>query len=255
MIAIYFRGSKKNKALLAEIEEFIYSGLKRFTSEINRVQIRPDEYEYRCTPKIKGVKILTVHLKMVNRSFIIQWLINFIIKDKERLFVGMKFGTSSSEDDPVYKFDVVPYRRKFFIRQRFETFVELDDIVSAKKRADQMYMLKSDSQSHVDHIVSNSDFVNLILRLEPYLEHLGMHKSAEPTDPHLSITYEFTSLEGTHVDLGFKLFFLVATLHLKNHESIKKIVTKGKQSKSLAERRGVAKRGGAKRKRKKRSKV
>ena len=130
MIVIYFLGSSKNKALRAEIEEFIYSGLRCFASEINRVQIRPDEYEYRCTSKIKGIKILTVHLKMVNRSFIIQWLINFIVKDKERLFIGMKFGSRESEDDPVYKFDAVPYRRKFFIRQRFETFVELDDIAA-----------------------------------------------------------------------------------------------------------------------------
>lgn len=236
------------------LEENIQNNLKEYTSEVKKVQIKPDEYEYRCKSTIKGVKILTVHLKMVNRSFIIQWLVNFLVKEKERIFMGIKFGSSTIEDEPVYKFDLVPYRKKMFIRQRFETFVLMDDINTTSKEVDQKYMIKSESQAYVSHIVDNPEFAQLCLQLEPYLEHLGIHKSNEDTDPHISTTYEFPGFSEIPLEGFFSLLYLVANQHIQNHGAVKKLIAKGQRGKSHAQRRGVAKRGGARRKSTKKSK-
>ncbi len=72
MIIIYITGTKKNKKLLNLLEIEIENSLDKYFRCDKKVQIRQDEYEFRCQAKTKDIKILTFHLKMANRSFIIQ---------------------------------------------------------------------------------------------------------------------------------------------------------------------------------------
>ena len=78
MIIIYITGTRKNKRLLVDIEKEIENSLDEHSEVIKKVQIRQDEYEFRCDPKNKDINILTFHLKMANRSFIIQKILNLI---------------------------------------------------------------------------------------------------------------------------------------------------------------------------------
>ena len=243
-LVIYIRGKSANTELLDTIEDQIQEALKPHASEVNRVQIRPDEYEYRCSPTGKNIRILTLHLKLVTRSFIIQWIINLFYKERERLFVGLKFGGHQGEEDPAYRFDLVPYRKKTFISQRFDTFIEMDDIQTLDKSVDNRFMIKSESQAYVDQFVDNHEFVKLISDMENIIEHLTIHKSKEETDPHLSITYEFFGLKHDHsISDMIKLFFLTAQLHISNHDRVKKKVAQGSKGKSMTSRRGAAKTG------------
>ncbi|MFV2016430.1 MAG: hypothetical protein ACC656_13445 [Candidatus Heimdallarchaeota archaeon] len=251
---VYVRGNKVNKKLLDKIETQIYKTLTPYTNEINKVKIRSDEYEFRCKSKSKNIMILTLHLKLVSRSFIIQWIINLFFKERDRLFIGTKFGTSHGEENPVYRFDIVPYRKKSFISQRFDLFVAMDDIPTMSKSVDQRFMVKSESVAYVEHFVDNPEFIKLVSEMENILEHLTLHKSKEDTDPHFSMTYEFFGLgEDYNIADMLKLSFLSTQLHLSNHDTVKKKLAKGKKGKSMTARRGSA-RSVASRKKKKKTK-
>ena len=56
MAIVYFRGVKTNKKLLADIEGIATTALKNRGYAVERVKIRPDEYEYRCKSKNKRIK-------------------------------------------------------------------------------------------------------------------------------------------------------------------------------------------------------
>jgi len=218
--------------------------IKPYSKEVNKVKIRPDEYEFRCKSTNKNIRVLTVHLRLANRSFIIQWLINLLFKEKERLFIGIKFGNAHALEDPSYRFDMVPYRKKSFIRQRWEVFREIDDIPTVDKAVDNLYMIKADSLAYVEHFVEHEEFVSLSRSLEPYLEHFVLQKSTEDTEPNYANTYEFHGIKDTYdLDEMLKLFFLGAQLHLSNHENVKKKVAQGSKGKSMSTRRGIARRG------------
>lgn len=244
MLVIYFRGRRINRTLLEDLETSIMKSLEPYTKEVNKVKIRPDEYEFRCKSTNKNIRVLTVHLRLANRSFIIQWLINLLFKEKERLFIGIKFGNVHAMEDPSYRFDMVPYRKKSFIRQRWEVFREIDDIPTVDKSVDNMYMIKADSLAYVEHFVENEEFISLTASLEPFLEHLVLQKSTEDTEPNYANTYEFRGIKDTYdLDKMLRLFFLGAILHIANHESVKKKVAKGSKGKSMSSRRGIARRG------------
>ena len=51
MIIIYITGTRKNKRLLLDIEKEIENSLDEHSEVIKKVQIRQDEYEFRCEPK------------------------------------------------------------------------------------------------------------------------------------------------------------------------------------------------------------
>lgn len=251
---VYVRGNKVNKKLLDKIETQIYESLAPFTNEINKVKIRSDEYEYRSKSKNKNIKILTLHLKLVSRSFIIQWIINLFFKEKDRLFIGTKFGSSQGEENPVYRLDIVPYRKKSFISQRFDLFVAMDDIPTLSKSVDKKFMVKSESVAYVEHYVDNPEFIKLVSGMEEVIEHLTLHKSKEDTDPHFSTTYEFYGLSDDYdIQDMIKLFALSTQMHLANHDTVKKKLAKGKKGKSMSARRGSA-RSVASRKKKKKTK-
>lgn len=239
---VYFRGSKVNKKLLESFENEIQDVLGPHVNEINKVKIRSDEYEFRCSTKNKNIKVLTLHLKLVSRSFIIQWIINLFFKEQDRLFIGSKFGTNQGDENPVYRFDIVPYRKKSFISKRFDTFIAMDDIPTIKKSVDKKYMFKSESVAYVEYFVDNEEFIELIDKMEPIMEHLTIHKSQEDTDPHLSITFEFYAVNEDDYSVSemLQLFFLTAQLHISNHDTIKKKLAKGKKGKSMTARRGAA---------------
>ncbi len=54
MIIIYITGTKKNKILLERIQNEIENSLHEHTEIIKKVQIRQDEFEFRCEPKKQG---------------------------------------------------------------------------------------------------------------------------------------------------------------------------------------------------------
>lgn len=248
MAVVYFRGSRLNKKIEAELEEKIEKSLEPFVKKIDKVKLRPDEFEYRCQAKNKEISIFTLHLKMVNRSFIIQWLVNLVFKEKERIFIGIKLGGDYGDNDPPYRFDVAPYHKKKFIRQRFETFVEFDDIATASKKIDRRFMIKSEDRAYVMHLVENKEFLRLLSKNEEYLEYIGVHKAKEETDPHVSITFEFRAQESQPVEEMIRMFFVVVNQHLQNQDNVRKVIAKGAQAKAKARKSGKAKRGGAKRK-------
>lgn len=254
---VYFRGGKVNRRLLVSIENEIRKALDPNVTEINKVKIRSDEYEFRCNSKTKNVKILTLHLRLVSRSFIIQWIINLFIKERDRLFIGTKFGSGQGEENPVYRFDVVPYRKKTFISQRFDTFIAMDDIPTVKKSVDQKYMIKSESVAYVEQFTDNEEFVDLIEQMDLTLEHLTIHKSQEDTDPHFSVTYEFYAVREDEYSISnmIKLFFLTTQLHVENHDTVKKKLAKGKKGKSMTARRGAARSVASRKKKTKKKRV
>ncbi|MHA2030865.1 MAG: hypothetical protein ACW99Q_15910 [Candidatus Kariarchaeaceae archaeon] len=252
---VYFRGNKINKKLLDDIETVIYQSLTPHTTEVNKVKIKSDEYEYRCKSKNKDIRILTLHLKLISRSFIIQWIINLFYKERDRLFIGTKFGGPQGEEDPGYRFDIVPYRKRTFISQRFDTFVAMDDIPTMDKKVDQRFMIKSESVAYVEHYVDNPEFVKLVDSMENIIEHITLHKSKEDTDPHFSITYEFYGItQDYNITDMINLFILSSQLHATNHENIKKKIAKGKKGKSMSARRGSARSVASRKKKKKRKK-
>ncbi len=253
---VYFRGGKLNRKLLVSFENEIRKALDPHVTEINKVKIRSDEYEFRCNSKNKNVKILTLHLRLVSRSFIIQWIINLFFKERDRLFIGTKFGLGQGEDNPVYRFDVVPYRKKSFISQRFDTFIAMDDIPTTKKSVDKKYMIKSESIAYVEQFADNEEFVNLIDQMDGVIEHLTIHKSQEETDPHFSATYEFYAVREEEYSISemIKLFFLTTQLHVENHDTVKKKLAKGKKGKSMTARRGAARSVASRQKKTKRKK-
>ena len=255
MIFVYIRGNKQNKVILDKLETTIESALEPYVSTAEKTIIRPGEYEYRCKAKDKNIIITTLHLKMVNRSFIIQWLINLIFKEKERVFLGVKLGGEYGSSDPVYRFDLVPYTRKNFIKQRFERFVEFDDITTADRRVDKNFMVKSEAKAYVNHIVENLEFIRLVLENEKYIEHLGIGKAKEETDPHISLTFEFQAAKENPIAPLVNLFFLVVNQHIQNQDNVKRLISKGEKGKAKGSSRGAAKRGGAKRSTKKSSKT
>ncbi len=247
MIVIYITGNRKNKNLLFKLEKEIESSLDEHTNIIKKVQIRQDEFEFRCEPKNKNIKILTFHLKMANRSFIIQKILNLIFKEKERVFMGVRLTSKDNrEDNPQYKLDIVPYLKKSFIKQRYENFVRYDDIVVGNPIIDENFMIKSENKSYVSHFTNNVEMFRLLNKLKNYIEHLGLQKVKEDTDPHISLTYEFDSDKIIPIDDFVKLFFIVINLHLQNHENVKKLIKKHLTDKGYNIKRGKAKRGAAK---------
>ena len=247
MIIIYITGTKKNKNLLERIENEIENSLDEYTEIIKKVQIRQDEYEFRCEPKNKDIKILTFHLKMANRSFIVQKILNLIFKEKERVFMGVRLKSKENKDDnPQYKFDIVPYLKKSFIKQRYESFVKFDDIMVGNPKIDENFMIKSENKSYVAHFINNVEIFRLLNKLKPHMEHLGIQKAKENTDPHISLTYEFNSEKDLPIADFIKLFFLVVNLHLQNHDDVKKLIKKHVTDKGYNTKRGRAKRGRAK---------
>ncbi len=241
MIIVYIYGSKKNKKILKDIESIIYTGLENQGLTTERVEIRPDEYEYRCKSKNKHIKVLTLNLKLANRTFIVQWFVNLFIKDKETLFIGTKFQNDMGVEDPVYLFHMVPYRNKGYIKRRFEYFVKYDDIPTISKDVTNKYMIKSQNRAFVTHFVDNSEFIGLMKKVEPYIEHLSLQKAKEPTEPHLSITYKFEGENNSAIVKDFiRLFFLTVNLHIKNHDQIKKLAAKNMRK--IAGKHGSAKR-------------
>ncbi len=244
MIVIYITGSRKNERLLKEIENEIFLGLDEYTTEIKKIKIRQDEYEYRCTSKVKEMKILTIQLKMANRTFIIQKILNLLFKEKERIFIGTKlWDNNKKEDNPTYKFDIVPYKMKSFIKRRYEEFVKYDDIKTINKKIDNLFMIKSEKNTYVNHFTTNPEFIRLLFLLVDNLEHIGLQKSKDDTDPHISITYEFEEDKLSLNKKFIEMFFLVANLHLQNHNRIKKLKQKELINKGVSNKRGKAKRG------------
>ena len=247
MIIIYITGTKKNKNLLEQIQNEIENSLDEHTEIIKKVQIRQDEFEFRCEPKNKDVKILTYHLKMANRSFIVQKILNLIFKEKERVFMGVKLKSRDNKDDnPQYKFDIVPYLKKSFIKQRYESFVKFDDILVGSPKIDEHFMIKSENKSYVAHFIENVEILRLLHKLKNHMEHLGIQKAKDDTDPHISLTYEFNSEKDLPIADFVKLFFLVVNLHLQNHNDVKKLIKKHISDKGYNTRRGRAKRGASK---------
>ncbi|MDH5401070.1 MAG: DUF1682 domain-containing protein [Candidatus Heimdallarchaeota archaeon] len=247
MIIIYFRGIKINNRIYSELKEEIETSLKQYTTKVEITQIKPETYEIYCHAKNKNIAVLTLVLQLVNRTFIIQWLINLLFKEKEKLFIGAKIHNEGSIDNPAYKFEVVPYRKKMFIRQRFEKFVELDDIPTINLEIDKQYMIKSESRNHVIQFVEEQEIINLLEKLEPSLEYISIRKSAEDTDPHISINSEFrTDIGKIPIADLIKLFFIIAELHIDNHERIKRLIVQGQKNKGYSSKRGIAKRGAGK---------
>jgi len=247
MIIIYITGTKKNKNLLTKIEKEIEIGLDEHTNIIKKVQIRQDEFEFRCEPKNKNIKILTFHLKMANRSFIIQKILNLIFKEKERVFMGVRLkGKDNRDDNPQYKLDIVPYLKKSFIKQRYETFVKYDDIIVGNSKIDEHFMIKSENKIYVAHFTDNVEMFRLLNKLKSYIEHLGLQKAKEDTDPHISLTFEFNSDKSIPIMDFVKLFFIVVNLHLQNHDEVKKLIKKHLTDRGYNIKRGKAKRGAAK---------
>ncbi len=238
MAIIYFRGIKTNKKLLTEIEGIATAALKSRGYAVERVKIRPDEYEYRCKSKNKRIKILTLNLKLSNRTFIIQWLIGKIFKDKDKLFIGSKFAGEFGNEDPAYSFDIVPYRRGKYISQRFDHFIKFEDIATVQSTADDEFMIKSETHSFVSHFVDNQEFVSLMLKAEPYMEHLNLSRAKEATDPHFSVTYQFQGTTDPPVRDFVSLFFLAIKLHLENNDRVKKMRSKGGRGKGKSGKRG-----------------
>ena len=244
MIIIYITGTRKNKKLLLDIEKEIENSLDEHSEVIKKVQIRQDEYEFRCEPKNKDIRILTFHLKMANRSFIIQKILNLIFKEKERVFMGVRLKSKDKVDDnPQYKFDVVPYVKKSFIKQRYESFVKYDDINVGNPKIDENFMIKSENKSYVAHFIDNVEIFRLLNKLKPFMEHLGIQKAKDDTDPHISLTYEFNSEKNIPISDFIKLFFIIVNLHLQNHDDVKKLIKKHVTDKGYNLRRGKAKRG------------
>lgn len=253
MIIVYIRGKKQNEALLKSFEKTITSGLQQRGISYNKVKIKPDEYEFRCKVKNKSIRVLTLHLKMVNRSFIIQWLVNLLFKEKEKLFLGTKFAGKSGDEDPVYRFDLVPYAKKSFISKRFEHFVDMDDIPTLSKEFDRTFMIKSQSASYVKHLVDNDEIITLVKNNEEFIEHIGLQSSKESTEPHLSATFTFKATKNPPITDFLRLYFLISDAHINNHSSVKKLVAKGKKGK-YSTKRGAARRGGSKKAKKKSNK-
>ena len=75
------------------------------------------------------------------------------------------------------------------------------------------------------------------------MEHLGIQKAKEDTDPHISLTYEFNSEKNIPISDFIKLFFIIVNLHLQNHDDVKKLIKKHVTDKGYNLRRGKAKRG------------
>jgi len=247
MIIIYIIGTKKNKALLEIMESEIEKSLDEHSDIIKKVQIRQDEFEFRCEPKNKDIRILTFHLKMANRSFIIQKILNLIFKEKERVFMGVRLRSKDNKDDnPQYKFDIVPYLKKSFIKQRYETFVKYDDIIVGNSKIDEHFMIKSENKIYVAHFTDNVEMFRLLNKLKSYIEHLGLQKAKEDTDPHISLTFEFNSDKSIPIMDFVKLFFIVVNLHLQNHDEVKKLIKKHLTDRGYNIKRGKAKRGAAK---------
>ena len=247
MIIVYITGTKKNKSLLQKLENEIENSLNEHTELIKKVQIRQDEFEFRCEPKNKDIKILTFHLKMANRSFIVQKILNLIFKEKERVFMGAKLKTKENKDDnPQYKFDIVPYLKKSFIRQRYESFVNFDDIIVGNPKIDKNFMIKSEKRSYVSHFIENVEIMRLLDKLKIYMEHLGIQKAKDDTDPHISLTFEFNSEKEIPIPNFIRFFFLVVNLHLQNHDNVKKLIKKHISDSGYSNKRGRAKRGIAK---------
>jgi hypothetical protein len=240
MVIVYFRGVKTNKKLLADIEGITTTALKSRGYAVERVKIRPDEYEYRCKSKNKRIKILTLNLKLANRTFIIQWLIGKIFKDKDKLFIGSKFAGGLGNEDPSYSFDIVPYRRGKYISQRFDHFIKYEDIATVQPIADEEFMIKSETHTFVSHYVDNEEFVSLMLKTEPYMEHLNLSRAKEGTDPHLSVTYQFQGTADPPVKEFVNLFFLAIKLHLENNGRVKKLRAKGGRGKGKSGKRGTS---------------
>ncbi len=249
MFVIYRKGTKENKELLEETEKVVEKSLSQRGITFETVKIKPDEYEFRCdVKKSKQLRILTLHLKLVNRSFIIQWLINLVFKEREKLFIGAKFAGEMGDEDPVYRFDIVPYRKKSYISRRFDYFIKMDDINTMDKSVDKNFMVKSQSASYVKHLTENEEIIRLIKLNEENIEHIAIHSSKEATDPHFSATYTYFGTKNAPLNEFIRLFFLISDEHHKNHGSIKKLVSKG--SKGKYKTRGSAKRGMGKRKNK-----
>ncbi len=121
---------------------------------------------------------------MANRSFIIQKILNIIFKEKERVFMGVRLITKDGKDDnPQYKLDIVPYKKKSFIRQRYENFVQYDDIVVNNSKINDNFMIKSENKAYVSHFIENIEILRLLNITEPHMEHLGIQKVKEDTDP------------------------------------------------------------------------
>lgn len=229
---------------MEKLEKDIKEGLDPHTTEIRKVQIRQGEYEFRCKTKNDRIRILTFHLKLANRSFILQWIWNLFTEEKERVFMGVKIGGGEfGDEDPVYRFDVVPYRQKGFIRQRHEEYVKYDDIPTGSKVIDRKFMVKSESAAYVEQFVRDPEFLRLLHDNHDYLEHLGIRKANEETDPHISITYEFNGTKVDPIQDFCKLFFLLVNQHLKNHDRVKRLIQKGDRGRAKGKRRGRARRG------------
>ena len=240
MGVVWIRGSKTNKKILEDLESVIIQSLKNRGYSVERVKIRNEEFEYRCKTKNKQVRVLTFNLKLANRSFVIQWLINLVFKEKEKLFMGSKFASELGDEDPVYSFDVVPYSKKSYISQRFDHFVEFDDISTKSSFVDEKFMVKSQTHAYVDHLVENEQFVGLLKKSEPYIEHLSLSRSKEDTDPHYSVTFHFNGKQDNPIKEFVNLYFLGMKLHLENNGKVKKLIAKGRSGKGFSGKHGTS---------------
>lgn len=248
-IIVYFRGKKVNATLIEKLERDISGALEQRGITHEMTKIPPTEYEFRCNVRGKAISVLTLNLKLVDRASIVSWLINLIFKDKEKLFIGAKFGGDVGDEDPVYRFDLVPYSNKNYIQRRFDYYVELDDIPTLDKEVDKTFMIKSQSASYVRHLVENEELVELIKKYAENIDSMGMQSSKEKTDPHFSVTFTFNGKEKAPIIDFLRIFFLITNLHRTNHASIKKLVAKGSKGK-YATGRGSARRGSRKKSKK-----
>ena len=228
-VVVWFFGRKKAADHLEKIDSVIRETMAPHASSIDGpINLKPDVYEFRCKPKNPHIGVLTINVSTLNQTMFPNPYLNRLFKSKEKLFIGLKFRTEGRDINPVYRFHLIPYRKKMDIRSNFDTYVALDDIQTASKHVDSHFMVKSGSELELAHIASDKKLMKLIEENEEYIESIHIQKAKEKTDPHYQATFKFRPDEYEKIGDFLEIFFTIARLHIENHDSIKKMISQRK---------------------------
>lgn len=241
---VWFFGRKKAAAHLEEIDEIIREVMAPYATSIDGpINLKPDVYEFRCKPKNPHIGVLTINVTTLNQTMFPNPYLNRLFKSNEKLFIGLKFRTEGRDINPVYRFHLIPYRKKMEIRKNFDTYVALDDIQTASKTVDNHFMVKSGSELELEHIASDEKLMKLIENNEKGIESIHIQKAKEKTDPHFQATFKFRPNELYKIEDYLNIFFRIAQLHIDNHDSIKKMITQRKTRNVVKKTKSAKSRG------------
>ena len=235
-----FYGSKKTKKRLEVITAQLEKSMSEYAQFVEGpLKLQSENYEFRCKPKDPNIGVLTVNYQLISEGFPNN-LINLFSKPKEKFFIGAKFRTGGRDINPVYTFDLIPYREKNLIRKNFEEFITMEDIPTTNSYIDQNFMIKSKNERMVEHFVRNHEFQEFTQDYHENIKFLNLKPSKEKQTPHMQLTSLILRTETAKITKIVKYFFLIAGLHIQNNEKVQKLLTKQK-SKSILKRTKSAK--------------